>query len=453
VYLSPQMVSFMSSLSGSRASSRLGAAAAPLAEPSCSLPPTSSPLKELGSEWPSHLKVIRQLGKGSYGTVHLCEDRNTGAQVAVKHVKQAARHGKSMVREIRLLARMKHENLLHLMDIPAVPSPNFEDVFLVLPYMPADLHKVIQSKQTLSERHVQAIMAQLFRALEQLHACGVAHRDLKPANILLSADCKLKICDFGLARGEMPLQCSADGDDDEPPRAEARNGVLTEYVVTRWYRAPEVMLLPKQYTSAVDIWSAGCILCEIMGRKPLFPGKNHVDMVTRVAQTMGAPADDELRWLPKDSDAYRFVRRVCPQKACSPLATLYPRAEANCLDLVRGLLRWDPSRRNTAASAQEHPYLRTFLGGRTPPRAEPFDWSFDGFRPTTDAVRQRLYNECARFHPEIRDRDRVHGIKSAPTPARADSTRSPSASAPARRVRAVPAPPSHPRAYQVLQSL
>jgi len=425
------MVSFMSSLGGlggSRASSRPGTAAAPLAEPSCSMPPASAN-KELGSEFPSHLKVIRQLGKGSYGTVHLCEDKNTGAQVAVKHVKQAARHGKSMVREIRLLARMKHENLLHLLDMPAVPGPNFEDIFLVLPYLPADLHKVIQSKQTLTERHVQAIMAQIFRALEQLHVCGVAHRDLKPANILLSADCKLKLCDFGLARGDMPLLCGADGGADEPPK----NGVLTEYVVTRWYRAPEVMLLPKQYTSAVDTWSAGCILCEIMGRKPLFPGKNHVDMVTRVAQTMGAPADDELRWLPRESDAYRFLRQVCPQKACSPLATMYPRAEANCLDLVRGLLRWDPSRRTTALSAQEHPYLRTFLGGRTPPRAEPFDWSFDGFRPTTDAVRQKLYYECTRFHPEIRDRDRAHGILSAPTPARA-----PSASAPARRVRAVP---------------
>jgi len=263
--------------------------------------------------------VVRQLGKGSYGTVHLCEDTRTGAQVAVKHVKQAARHGKSMVREIRLLARFKHENLLHLLDIPAVPGPNFEDIFLVLPYMPADLHKVIQSKQTLTERHIQAIMAQIFRALELLHACGVAHRDLKPANILLSADCKLKICDFGLARGDMPTLCATDSEADEL-RGEAR-GVLTEYVVTRWYRAPEVMLLPKQYTSAVDVWSAGCILCEILGRKPLFPGKNHVDMVTRVAQTMGAPPDEELRWLPRDSDAYRFVRRVCPQKASTPLSS------------------------------------------------------------------------------------------------------------------------------------
>ncbi|CAE8709598.1 unnamed protein product, partial [Polarella glacialis] len=157
----------------------------------------------------------------------------------------------------------------------------------------------------LTEKHVQVIIVQILRALAHLHASGVAHRDLKPANILLSTDCKLKICDFGLARGGL------DGGDEDSPQEAC--GVLTEYVVTRWYRAPEVMLLPKHYTSAVDIWSVGCILGEILGRKALFPGKNHIDMVCRVAQTVGCPQDHELEWLPKDTDAYRFVRKVCPQ--------------------------------------------------------------------------------------------------------------------------------------------
>lgn len=351
-------------------------------------------------EFPPYLRVSRQLGRGAYGTVHLCEDVRDGTQVAVKHIRHAARHGKSILREVRLLARLKHENLLHLLDFPAVAGPDFEDVFLVLPYLPADLHKVIQSRQTLSNKHVQVIICQILRALSYLHGCGVAHRDLKPANILLSSDCRLKVCDFGLARGDMPTTDDDGGDEDEQAY-----GVLTEYVVTRWYRAPEVMLLPKHYTSTVDLWSVGCILGEICGRKPLFPGKNHVDMIVRVAHVLGTPSDDELNWLPKTSDAYRFVRRVCPKSQGVPLSTLYPQATSACLDMLRGLLGWDPARRLTADEAQEHEYLINYLPKEKPVPPEPFDWSFDGFKPTTTAVKQRLYRECARYHPEMLARE------------------------------------------------
>lgn len=350
---------------------------------------------------PKHLKCSRQLGKGAYGTVYLCEDTSLpgSPQVAVKHIKNAARHGKSILREVRLLARLCHENLLHLLDFTAVPSPNFDDVFLVLPYMASDLHKVIQSRQPLTDKHVQVILVQIVRALGYLHGAGVAHRDLKPANILLAADCKLKVCDFGLARGDMqnPSEVSED----------QACGVLTEYVVTRWYRAPEVMLLPKQYTSAVDLWSVGCILCEILGRRAVFPGKNHIDMVCRVAEVLGTPPEEEVTWLPRDSDAYRFLRKVCPQSLGVPLESLYPRATPLCLDLARGLLRWDPVHRLTAAEAQEHGYLVAYMPKVPPTPPQDFDWSFDGFRPTSAAVKERLYLECSRYHPEIFTRDRI----------------------------------------------
>eukprot|EP00927_Polykrikos_kofoidii_P006928 TRINITY_DN12821_c1_g1_i1.p1 TRINITY_DN12821_c1_g1~~TRINITY_DN12821_c1_g1_i1.p1 ORF type:complete len:676 (+),score=66.61 TRINITY_DN12821_c1_g1_i1:132-2030(+) len=354
-----------------------------------------------GTEFPRHLRVCRQLGRGAYGTVHLCDDtsRPGSSQVAVKHIRHAARHGKSILREVRLLARLCHENLLHLLDFPAVPSPNFEDVFLVLPYMPSDLHRVIQSRQALTDKHVQVIVVQILRALAHLHAAGVAHRDLKPANILLTGDCKLKVCDFGLARGDMPGQDSGD-------EVEAC-GVLTEYVITRWYRAPEVMLLPKQYTSAVDLWSIGCIVCEILGRRALFPGKDHIDMVRRVAEVVGTPSDEDIQWLPTESDAYRFLKKVCPQSPGVQFGTLYPNATDACIDLVLGLLRWDPQRRLSAAEAQETEYLKNYLPKEPAIPPEPFDWSFDGFKPTASAVKERLYLECSRFHPEILDRDHV----------------------------------------------
>lgn len=348
-------------------------------------------------ELPSYLKGVRQLGKGAFGTVYLCEDTRNGQQVAVKHCKDAVRQGKSILREVRLLARLHHENLLHLVDFPAVSSVDFTDVFLVLPYMPADLHKVIHGKQALSDRHVQAICCQILRGLAYLHATGVAHRDLKPANILLASDCSLKICDFGLARGDMP-----DPEGDEQVEA---CGCLTEYVVTRWYRAPEVMLLPKQYTSSLDLWSAGCILCEIIGRKVLFPGKNHVDMIRRITEALGTPPESDVTWLPKSSDAYRFLFQVCPRSKGQPLKELYPKASAPALELALDLLHWDPEKRITAIDGLSHPYLKSFQQKEDAVPFEPFDWSFDNFKRTSAALREKLYTECARFHPEMLERD------------------------------------------------
>jgi serine/threonine protein kinase len=258
---------------------------------------------------------------------------------------------------------------------------------------------VIQGKQVLSDRHIRAITCQILRGLAYLHSAGVAHRDLKPANILLSSDCSLKICDFGLARGNMP--------DPEGEEVEQQGlGVLTEYVVTRWYRAPEVMLLPKQYTSALDLWSVGCILAEMLGRRAIFPGKNHIDMIHRITEVLGTPTDTEVSWLSKDSDAYRFLRNVCPQSKGKDLAVLYPDAPPVCHSFARELLQWDPEQRLTATEALAHKYLGSYRQKELQELPEVFDWSFDGFKATTTALRERLYQECARFHPEIIERDR-----------------------------------------------
>jgi len=181
--------------------------------------------------------------------------------------------------------------------------------------------------------------------------------------------------------------------------------VLTEYVVTRWYRAPEVMLLPKQYTSALDLWSAGCILCEIIGRKVLFPGKNHVDMIRRITEVLGTPPDVDVQWLPKSSDAHRFLFQVCPRSKGQPLKDLYANASSSALDLAVKMLHWDHEKRISAAEGLAHPYLKSFQQKEDSVPFEPFDWSFDDFKKTSNALRERLYQECGRFHREILERD------------------------------------------------
>lgn len=136
---------------------------------------------------------------------------------------------------------------------------NFNEIYITQELMEADLHQIIRSEQPLTDAHYQYFVYQVCRGLKYIHSANVLHRDLKPGNLLVNADCELKICDFGLARG---LTDTTDA------------GFMTEYVATRWYRAPEIMLAFRNYTKAIDMWSVGCIMAELLGGKPLFKGRD-----------------------------------------------------------------------------------------------------------------------------------------------------------------------------------
>eukprot|EP00933_Yihiella_yeosuensis_P038769 TRINITY_DN32707_c0_g1_i1.p1 TRINITY_DN32707_c0_g1~~TRINITY_DN32707_c0_g1_i1.p1 ORF type:complete len:492 (+),score=73.58 TRINITY_DN32707_c0_g1_i1:67-1542(+) len=374
---------------------------------------------------PPTLALVQKLGAGAYGDVFLCDEVATGHQFAVKWVKDFTKDplcGKRILREIRLLTALRHENLLRLVDLPPVPHPDFNDVYITMPYMQMDMHKVIYSKMKLSESHSQAFVCQIVRGLKYLHSAGVVHRDLKPSNILVNKDCTLRIADFGLARGRS-------SEEEE----------LTDYVVTRWYRAPELMLLPTGYFEAVDLWSVGCIHVELLMREALFPGKDQVDMLRRIANTLGFDPNEDLSWVPERemSQVQSMVHTLqLREVAEKPLEVLLPNASENCLDLVRKFLQKVPARRISAADAIDHPYLAHLhdpAGESTAPR--PFSWDFDRFDPSPRALKDRVYAECARLHNEIvaRDKDWLAARGFLPT----EST-PPSGPPPAR------APPSRP---------
>mmetsp|Transcript_53272 Transcript_53272/g.165205 ORF Transcript_53272/g.165205 Transcript_53272/m.165205 type:complete len:425 (+) Transcript_53272:96-1370(+) len=346
---------------------------------------------------PSHLTVTQRLGAGAYGEVFLCKDQRDGTEVAVKWVRDFARDplfGKRILREVRILAALEHQNLVKLLDLLPLPSPEFDDVYIVMPSMHIDLHKAIYSKMKLSESHAQAFACQMLRGLKYLHSAGVVHRDLKPSNILVNRDCTLRIADLGLARGRS-----------------YKEEELTDYVVTRWYRAPELMLWPAGYFEAVDIWSVGCIHAEILARKPLFPGENHVDMLRRIGTALGFVQERDLAWLPADGlerdGVLTFMEALqLPAKPPQPLESRVPTASEACLDFVCQLLAFDPTRRISAAGALAHAFLAKLSdpAGETTARA-PFSWDFDHFEPTRQALKDRVYAECARLHPEVIARD------------------------------------------------
>ena len=202
---------------------------------------------------------IKPIGKGAYGVVCSARNVDTDEKVAIKKIANAfenAVDAKRTLREMKLLRHLKHENVIRIVDVvrPKKSVPDYNDVYVMYELMDTDLHQIIRSNQPLSDDHCQYFIYQLLRGLKYVHSANVLHRDLKPSNLLLNANCDLKICDFGLAR-----------------TGHVMTEFMTEYVVTRWYRAPELLLSCSEYTSAIDVWSVGCIFAELLGRKPLVP--------------------------------------------------------------------------------------------------------------------------------------------------------------------------------------
>jgi mitogen-activated protein kinase 1/3 len=343
---------------------------------------------------PTRLEFIRKVGSGAYGTVCSFKDTETGDLYAVKKIQSAFDDlvdAKRILREVKLLRQLKHDNIISIFDMYPPPNADFEDIYIVTDLMETDLHRVIYSKQQLTDEHFQYFIYQLLRGLKYLHSANVLHRDLKPSNILVNKNCDLKICDFGLARG-----FKKEGEEDNN---------LTDYVVTRWYRAPEVVLLASEYTKAIDMWSVGCILCELIGRKALFTGKDHLDQIKKIVDILGYPVEEDLHWLPKDGPARRFLQK-CPQATGKAWHELYPRANQTSLGLVNLMLRFDPCSRIDVQEALEHPYFEGLHTPEDEPIAEhPVEWAFDDFVPNKRLMQNYIYLECASFREIIMDRD------------------------------------------------
>lgn len=211
--------------------------------------------------------------------------------------------------------------------------------------MDCDLHRVIQSKQHLTDKHFKCFVKQMLEGIKAMHDVGIFHRDLKPGNILVSKDCQLRITDFGLAR--YMHDSTRSGANKQNP--------MTEYVVTRWYRPPEILLAPNRpYSEAVDMWSIGCILAELIRRKPLFPGKTHANQVQLIFEVMGYRSGQEIGF-PLGQEASMFLDKRCRFPGV-PLPQVVPQASDEALVMLSALLAIDPQRRPSAAEALRYEY-------------------------------------------------------------------------------------------------
>lgn len=345
---------------------------------------------------------VKELGQGAYGCVVAARNRRTNEGCAIKKITNINTKRiltKRCLREIRLLAHFRgHKNITCLYDMDIVFNANrdFDEVYLYEELMEADLHAIIRSGQPLSDAHFQSFMYQTLCGLKYIHSANVLHRDLKPGNLLVNADCELKICDFGLARGYTP------GPASQQPRGSnaANQGFMTEYVATRWYRAPEIMLSFANYATAIDVWSVGCILAELLGGKPIFKGRDYVDQLNQILHYLGTPSEDTLRRVgsPRAQD---YIRSL-PIKPRIQFSTLYPTANPLALDLLSKLLCFDPARRISCEEALAHPYFQVWHDPNDEPVCQKaFDFGFEE-EEAIDGMKALIVQEVNSFRASVR---------------------------------------------------
>ncbi|KAJ8455697.1 hypothetical protein OPV22_035046 [Ensete ventricosum] len=303
-----------------------------------------------------YVPPLRPIGRGAYGIVCAAVNSQTREEVAIKKIGNAFDNridAKRTLREIKLLRHMDHENVI----------------------------AIIRSKQALTDDHCQFFLYQLLRGLKYVHSASVLHRDLKPSNLLLNANCDLKIGDFGLAR------------------TTSETDFMTEYVVTRWYRAPELLLNCSEYTAAIDIWSVGCILGEIVTREPLFPGKDYVHQLRLITELIGSPDDLSLGFLRSDN-ARRYVRSL-PQYPKQIFCVRFPTMSSGAIDLLEKMLVFDPSKRITVDQALRHPYLASLHNiNDEPVCATPFNFDFEHPSYTEEDIKELIWRESLKFNPD-----------------------------------------------------
>ncbi|GFZ42730.1 cyclin-dependent kinase [Saitozyma sp. JCM 24511] len=282
---------------------------------------------------------LEKVGEGTYGVVYKARDVTTGNIVALKKIRlEAEDEGvpSTSIREISLLKELsKDDNIVKLLDIVHSDSK----LYLVFEFLDLDLKRYMDSigdKDGLGPNMVRKFTYQLIKGLYYCHAHRILHRDLKPQNLLINKEGNLKLADFGLARAfGIPLR------------------TYTHEVVTLWYRAPEVLLGSRHYSTAIDMWSVGCIFAEMAMRQPLFPGDSEIDEIFRIFRVLGTP--DEDVW--PGVSALPDYKATFPQWNAVDLKGAVKGLDDNGLDLLRQTLIYDPARRISAKRALQHAYF------------------------------------------------------------------------------------------------
>ncbi|XP_074274327.1 cyclin-dependent kinase G-2 [Silene latifolia] len=315
--------------------------------PEPSAPPKRAVNMLMGCRSVDEFERLNKIDEGTYGVVYRAKDKKTGEIVALKKVKmEKEREGFPLtsLREINILLSLHHPSIVDVKEV--VVGSNLDSIFMVMEYMEHDLKGLMETmRQPYSQSEVKCLMLQLLDGIKYLHDNWVLHRDLKTSNLLLNNQGELKICDFGLARQYgSPLK------------------PYTHLVVTLWYRAPELLLGAKEYSTAIDMWSLGCIMAELLSKEPLFNGKTEFDQLDKIFRILGTPNETIWPGMKKlPGVKVNFVKHQYNQLRKKFPATSFtgsPVLSDAGFDLLNRLLTYDPEKRITADAALKHEWFR-----------------------------------------------------------------------------------------------
>ncbi|XP_030749308.1 serine/threonine-protein kinase dyf-5-like isoform X2 [Sitophilus oryzae] len=280
--------------------------------------------------------ILHQLGDGTYGSVVLGQRKDTGEKVAIKRMKRKyySWDEAMSLREVKSLKKLHHSNVVKLKEV----IRENDVLYFVFEYMQENLYQLIKDRRVpYPEATVRNMLYQILQGLAFIHRHGFFHRDLKPENILCSGPDLVKIADFGLVREIR----------SRPP--------YTDYVSTRWYRAPEVLLHSTTYSSPIDLWAVGCIAAEVYTYRPLFPGTTETDQLYKICAIMGTP--DKKKW-PEGYQLAGAVGFKFPYFVKTQLSDVVPQAGSLAVALMDDLMEWNPVHRPTAQGALKHQYFQ-----------------------------------------------------------------------------------------------
>lgn len=318
-------------------------------------------------------------------------DKRTRQPVGLKKCFDAFRNAtdaQRTFREVMYLQELSgHENIIRLLNV--MKADNDRDLYLVFEFMETDLHAVIRAN-ILQDVHKKYVLYQLLKAIKYMHSADLLHRDIKPSNLLLNSDCHVKVCDFGLCRSIAELA--------------GPNPVLTDYVATRWYRAPEILLGSTRYTKAVDMWAVGCILAEMLSGRPAFPGTSTMNQLDRILEITGPPTPEDIDSI-KSPFAATMLESLPPPRV-RRLEEAYPKAAPEAIDFMRQCLWFNPSKRISVENALKHPYVAQFHDEKNEPNA-PSVFQIvvdDNTKYSAADYRERLYKEIVKKKKEARRR-------------------------------------------------